>query len=209
MNANPNLVGQWYLRRDLGQIFQVTGYDERWGTIEIRPLTEISTRSRKRTGGHYRWHRWRHRRTGPVRWMVWNSKRPTLQAMTATASIRMRKPGKNSPPRLTWTPMWMTGWMPRYRRAIGQLLDYRTAAYVRGETLSGALAGGGQLGGDLSGHRPLPKLTVANLSSTPWICAAMNRSDRTFAASRCTASCSPTSPGDEVGRHQIITFGFD
>lgn len=36
MNANPNLVGQWYLRRDLGQIFQVTGYDERWGTIEIQ-----------------------------------------------------------------------------------------------------------------------------------------------------------------------------
>jgi hypothetical protein len=29
MNCNDDLVGQWYLRRDLGEIFQVTGYDER------------------------------------------------------------------------------------------------------------------------------------------------------------------------------------
>jgi|HubBroStandDraft_3_1064219.scaffolds.fasta_scaffold463752_1 hypothetical protein len=29
MNGNSNLVGQWYLRRDLHEIFQVTGYDER------------------------------------------------------------------------------------------------------------------------------------------------------------------------------------
>lgn len=36
MNGIPNLVGQWYLRRDLDEIFQVTGYDERWGTIEIQ-----------------------------------------------------------------------------------------------------------------------------------------------------------------------------
>ena len=35
MNGNSNLVGQWYLRRDLHEIFQVTGYDERSGTIEI------------------------------------------------------------------------------------------------------------------------------------------------------------------------------
>jgi hypothetical protein len=29
-------VGQWYLRRDKGEIFQVTGYDEASGTIEIQ-----------------------------------------------------------------------------------------------------------------------------------------------------------------------------
>jgi hypothetical protein len=36
MNCDADLVGQWYLRRDLGEIFQVTGYDERSGTIEIQ-----------------------------------------------------------------------------------------------------------------------------------------------------------------------------
>ncbi len=29
-------IGQWYLRRDKGEIFQVTGYDEKSGTIEIQ-----------------------------------------------------------------------------------------------------------------------------------------------------------------------------
>ena len=29
-------VGQWYLRSDKGEIFQVTGYDEASGTIEIQ-----------------------------------------------------------------------------------------------------------------------------------------------------------------------------
>jgi hypothetical protein len=36
MNCDADLVGQWYLRRDSGEIFQVTGYDERSGTIEIQ-----------------------------------------------------------------------------------------------------------------------------------------------------------------------------
>lgn len=36
MNGELNFVGQWYLRRDLDQIFQVTGYDDRYGTIEIQ-----------------------------------------------------------------------------------------------------------------------------------------------------------------------------
>jgi hypothetical protein len=36
MNGKSNLVGQWYLRRDMDEIFQVTGYDERSGTIEIQ-----------------------------------------------------------------------------------------------------------------------------------------------------------------------------
>jgi hypothetical protein len=29
-------IGQWYLRRDIGEIFQVTGYDDRSRTIEIQ-----------------------------------------------------------------------------------------------------------------------------------------------------------------------------
>ena len=29
-------IGRWYLRRDIGEIFQVTGYDERSRTIEIQ-----------------------------------------------------------------------------------------------------------------------------------------------------------------------------
>ncbi|HET7756192.1 MAG TPA: DUF6763 family protein [Steroidobacteraceae bacterium] len=29
-------IGQWYLRRDKGEIFQVTGYDDRSGTIGIQ-----------------------------------------------------------------------------------------------------------------------------------------------------------------------------
>jgi hypothetical protein len=33
---NTNLVGQWYLRRDLDEIFQVTSYDDRFGTIAIQ-----------------------------------------------------------------------------------------------------------------------------------------------------------------------------
>jgi hypothetical protein len=36
MNCDADLVGQWYLRRDLREIFQVTGYDERSGTVEIQ-----------------------------------------------------------------------------------------------------------------------------------------------------------------------------
>jgi hypothetical protein len=42
-------VGQWYLRRDKGEIFQVTGYDESSGTIEIQTfdgeLDEIDAES--------------------------------------------------------------------------------------------------------------------------------------------------------------------
>ncbi|HYK99896.1 MAG TPA: DUF6763 family protein [Steroidobacteraceae bacterium] len=42
-------VGQWYLRRDKGEIFQVTGYDEKAGTIEIQTfdgdLDEIDAES--------------------------------------------------------------------------------------------------------------------------------------------------------------------
>jgi len=40
-------VGEWYLRRDIGEIFQVTGYDDRSRTIEIQTfdgdLDEIET----------------------------------------------------------------------------------------------------------------------------------------------------------------------
>lgn len=36
MNCDADLVGQWYRRRDLGETFQVIGYDERSGTVEIQ-----------------------------------------------------------------------------------------------------------------------------------------------------------------------------
>jgi hypothetical protein len=40
-------IGQWYLRRDIDEIFQVTGYDDRSRTIEIQTsdgdLDEIET----------------------------------------------------------------------------------------------------------------------------------------------------------------------
>jgi uncharacterized protein DUF6763 len=34
--AHHAQIGQWYLRRDLGEIFQVTGYDDHSRTIEIQ-----------------------------------------------------------------------------------------------------------------------------------------------------------------------------
>ena len=47
MNGKSNLVGQWYLRREVDEILQVIGYDERSGTIEIQTfdgdLDEIAT----------------------------------------------------------------------------------------------------------------------------------------------------------------------
>jgi len=36
MKCDVSMVGEWYLRRDLGEMFQVTGYDERSSTIEIQ-----------------------------------------------------------------------------------------------------------------------------------------------------------------------------
>jgi|SRR5579862_611094 len=41
-------IGQWYLRRDIGEVFQVTGYDDGSRTIEIQTsdgdLAEIETK---------------------------------------------------------------------------------------------------------------------------------------------------------------------
>jgi hypothetical protein len=41
-------IGQWYLRRDIGEFFQVTGYDDGSRTIEIQTsdggLAEIETK---------------------------------------------------------------------------------------------------------------------------------------------------------------------